>query len=100
MMVEQKVVNNRNREKDRRPRSRERVRDNLRRWFFATENRGRTVQQRKREAVAQTVSERQSRRRKQAIVFRDAQHFATERLVRVEDVGLTMDRALRLTGAP
>ncbi len=62
MMFEQKVVDDRHAEKDRRPMLGEDSADDVGRRLLATENRCGAVQERKRKTVAQAVSERQSRR--------------------------------------
>src|SRR6185295_13004876 len=87
MVFEQQVVDHRHRKKDRRTMLCKDPPDDVWRWLFTTENRRRSVQEWKRKAVTQTVSEGQSRRREQSIVGPNAQHFATVSFVRVEDVG-------------
>jgi hypothetical protein len=99
MMIQQQVVNHRDGEEDRRARCGKNFGDEVRRWFFAAENRRGAIQQRKRKAVSEAVSERQSRRRKQTVVLCDPQHLATESLIRVEDVGLPVDGSFRFAGA-
>src|SRR5215475_5037389 len=62
MMFEQHAINNWYPEKYCRTIIPENVIDNLRRRFLSTENRGQSVEQRKRKAISQPVSKGQTRR--------------------------------------
>src|SRR5215213_155411 len=78
---------------------REDPRDDVRRRLLTRQNRDGTIQERKRKAISQTVSEWQSRRREQAIVRCKPQHFIAEGFLCVEDVALPVNGAFRLTSA-
>src|SRR5207253_9615140 len=99
MMIKQHAVDNRHAEKDRRTIFFEDPADNIRRWFLATKNRSQPVEQREGETVAEPISKRQTRRRKQPVAFTKTKHFPTESLVGIEDVRLPVHRPLRFAGA-
>ena len=98
-MFEQHAIDYRNAEKDCRAIFLKDVTDYFGRWFFSAENCGESIQQRKRETVAEPVRKGKTRRREQAIAFAQAQHLAAIGLICVEDVRLSVDRAFRFAGA-
>src|SRR5689334_1984095 len=62
MVFEQQVVDHRHTKKDRRTMLGKDPPDDVWRWLFTTENRRRSVQERKRKTISQSISEGQSRR--------------------------------------
>ena len=99
MMLEQHAIDDRDAEEDSRSIPFEDIPDDFRRGLFATQNCRPPIQQRKREAVAETVRERQTRRGKHAITITKLKNFTAEGFIGVEDVRLAVYRALWLSGA-
>src|SRR6266480_1263168 len=99
MMLQQHAIDHGDAEKDRRVILSKDLTDNFGRRLLAAENRSEAVQQRKSEAVAETICEWQTRRRKDPITFAQAQNFAAESFISVKDVRWSMHRAFRFAGA-
>src|SRR3989442_9985040 len=98
-MFQQHTIDDWNAEKDCRESFMKNATDHSGRWFFSAENCGETVQQWKRERVAEPVRKRQTRRREQAIAFAQSQHLAAIGFICVADVRLSVDRTFRLARA-
>ena len=99
MMLEQHAINDRDAEEDSRSIFFEDIPDDFRRGLFAAQNRRASIQQRKREAVAEAVREWQTWRGKHAIIIPKLKNFTAEGFIGVEDVRLAVYRALWLSGA-